>query len=96
MSGVYEGLARTLDREMAERVKGATMSKTSKKKARMVKVYAPFSGYNRAARRKLLRGESLSTLRVPTVAPAPSKMGQWLGPASGESLESSEPEGEGG
>lgn len=100
MSGPWEGLARRLDRETAERVKEAAMNKTSKGvettgAGRKVKVHAPFGGYNRAARRKLLRDARAGKLAVPKVAPRETKMGQWLAPCLEESLGGSEPEGEG-
>lgn len=99
MSGPWEGLARRLDREMVVRVKEAAMNKTSKGGAaeagRMVKVHAPFGGYNRAARRKLLRDARAGKLAVPKVAPQETKMAQWLAPCLEESLGGSETEGEG-
>ena len=100
MSGPWEGLARRLDLGAAERVKEAAMDKTSKGvettgAGRKVKVHAPFGGYNRAARRKLLRDARAGKLAVPKVGPRPTKMGQWLDPSTGAGLESSEPEGEG-
>lgn len=100
MSGPLEGLARRLDLETAERVKEAVMDKTNKGvettgAGRTVKVHAPFGGYNRAARRKLLRDARAGKLVVPKVAPRETRMGQWLAPCLEESLGGPEPDGEG-